>query len=275
MKALAPEAQTSQDFRVAQNLTAIILVLTAVVAALGLFVPGVYNDNDWIAPQNRGFDLCTLVLLPVILVTVLAVRRGSTRAAMVLAGLLGYIFYTYTGAVFAYAFNELYLVYLAIFSLSIAAIVTVATGIDSAALKARFDAATPRGPVIAYLSLMAFLLCLLWLSRIIPFFFTGQVPEDIVKTGAPTSFVFTMDLSLVVPLTVLAIVWLWGRKAWGYFLTGCMLIKFATMGLALLGATWYGAMHGVSTPIELVGSYSVIAAGGIGMSVWYFGHCRG
>ncbi|HYF92486.1 MAG TPA: hypothetical protein VD969_09560 [Symbiobacteriaceae bacterium] len=273
MSALA-NAQRLENLRTVQILTVLLVILTAVAAAAGLFIPGVYRDNDWVAPQNRGFDLCTLVLLPVISVTLIFVRRGSARASMILAGMLGYVFYTYTGGVFAYAFNQFYLVYLAIFSLSIAALVAIAAGVDAEALKRKFDASTPHGPVVGYLSLMAFLLSLLWLSRVIPALLAGTVPEDVIKTGAPTSFVFTMDLGLVVPLTALAAVWLWRRKAWGYFLTGVMLLKYTTMGLALVAASWYAHTQGVPTPVELLGSYGMIALGGIGMSAWFFRHCR-
>jgi hypothetical protein len=57
--------------------------------------------------------------------------------------LLGYLFYTYAGAAMAYYVNIFTLVYVALFSLSIFALVVVLTGLDVDALQHRFDACVP------------------------------------------------------------------------------------------------------------------------------------
>jgi hypothetical protein len=53
-----------------------------------------------------------------------------------------------------------------------------------------------------------------------------------------------------------------------------MLIKAAAMGLALLGMTWFTLRTGGEAAIELTATWVMIAAGGMGMSLWFLWHCR-
>lgn len=62
---------------------------------------------------------------------------------------------------------------------------------------------------------------LLWVVVIaiwVGFITTGQLPPIVIQTGHPTSLVFALDLSLVVPVLVLGAIWLWKRRPWGYVL---------------------------------------------------------
>ncbi len=75
----------------------------------------------------------------------------------------------------------------------------------------------------------------------------------VVNTGHPTSVVFALDLSLVVPFFVLGAIWLWRRRPWG-----------AAYMLALTAATVSGANAGGSTALvplwASIGAVSLIVA---------------
>ena len=102
--------------RVAYLLTHIVAALAAVASAAGVFVPGLYRDNAWVIPQNQGTDLVTLsIAVPVLLLAARFAVRDSARAAIVWFGVLGYVWYVYTGASFAYALNNVFLFYVARF----------------------------------------------------------------------------------------------------------------------------------------------------------------
>ena len=267
-------APSRQTLSAAEILSLIILVLTAVAAAGGLFLPDLYRDTAWVVPQNRGTDFVTLLLaLPALAVTLLAVRRGSVRARIIWVGLLGYLLYIYTGAAMAYAFNAFFLLYVALFALTIFALVTAVSGIDLEQVARRFDAGVPRAPVILFLVLVALMLTVAYLGQILPFFSTGEVPEVVALAGGPTFFVWVLDLGLVVPLALLGALWLWRRAPLGYLLAGCVLIKAATMGLALLSMTWFSLQASIAVDVGLAVVWVVIAAGGLGLSVWFFRHC--
>jgi hypothetical protein len=179
---------------VAWRLTTLMIPLAALASAAGLFLPGLYRETDWVVPQNRGQDLITLLLVPILGASLLAARRGSVRATMIWLGLLGYLFYTYTGASFAYTFNRLFPVYVALFSLSIFALVAGAVSLNLAAVERSFDAGVLRRPVAVFLSLLAVMLSAAYLGQILPFYTTGAVPRPIELADTPTLFVYVLDL---------------------------------------------------------------------------------
>lgn len=261
--------RVSPTLRLAQILTGLIIPLAAWASAGGLLVPGLYGDSPAVAAVIQGQDLVTLLALPFLAIAMRGVGRGSKRALLVWFGLVAYILYTYTGAAFVYDFNAFFLIYVALFSLSLFALVTAAAGLDIDAFGAAFAASAPRLPVVIFLLLMAFILGIGELGQVVQYLMTGAVPELIPGTDAPPNFVFALDLGIIAPLSVLAATGLWRRRTWGQILSGILLIKAATMGLALLAMTWFGARAGLPAD-GLTMIWFAIAAGGLGLSIWLF-----
>jgi hypothetical protein len=273
--ASARDVAAARRMVVAQRLGGLVIMLAAIAAGVGLFMPSVYRETDWVVPQNRGQDLVTLLALLVLLPSLAAARRGSPRSTLVWLGLVGYLAYTYTGAAFAYGFNVLFPLYVALFALTGAALIAALSALDATAMQQAFDARAPRRAVAMFLLVMAALLTLLWASQIAPFYTRGQLPEMIVKAKTPTVFVYVLDLGVVVPLALLAAWWLWRGQAWGFVLAGFVLVKAATMGLALLAMTAFALRAGLQVDAMLSVAWVTLAVAGLGMSWWYFGHCRG
>lgn len=272
----APASGSRQGLRVAYTLTLVIVVLTAVAAAGGLFWSGLYRgETAWTVPQMRGQDLITLLTLPFLVWTANGALKGSARAALAWIGLLGYLFYTYTGAAFSYRFNEFVLIYIALFSLSIFALVAAATSIDIAAIARKFDASTPRRAVVGFLAFLGLMLTLLWVGQMIPFFLNGTLPDLIVKADTPTNFVYVLDLGFVVPLAVVGGTWLWKGQPWGYAAAGYVLTKGLTMGLALLSMTLFQWLAKQQFDPFLSGVWVFITVSSLSMLSWLFRHCRG
>lgn len=269
------DPRTPSPLRVALALSWLIAALAALAAGVGLFAPGVYRETAWVVPQNRGQDLVTLLVLAALLPVLAGARRGSPRATLVWLGLLGYLAYTYTGAAFAYNFNHLFLVYVALFGATGAALIAGLSAIDAEALRRAFDDRTPVRGVVAFLLVMAAVLCLLWLSQIVPFFTRGELPAMIVQAKTPTVFVYVLDLGVVVPLSLLAAWWLAQRRAWGYALAGFVLVKATTMGLALLAMTAFALHARLAVEAALSAAWLALAGAGLAMSWWFFRHCDG
>jgi hypothetical protein len=95
--------------------SALIGLLLAAAAGIGLLVPGIYRGNTGFATAAfRGTDLVSLVVaVPALAVSPSLARRGSTRALLVWLGTLAYVGYTYLYS-FAIAWNRLFLVYVAL-----------------------------------------------------------------------------------------------------------------------------------------------------------------
>lgn len=212
-------------------LSIIATVLAALAAGAGLFVPGLYRDSEFLKTVWQGNDWVTLLaVVPSMVVVLYWYRQGSLKAALVWMGLLLYLFYNYAFYLFATAFNAAFLLYVAVFALSAYALIYGLAGFPRQRVKFQPHY---RSWIIAYLLLIAFILCMVEIPPIVTYLTEGTVPELVERTGHPTNVVYALDLSIVVPLSVLTSVWLWQRRKWGYLLAGLLLVKGITYGLVL------------------------------------------
>jgi hypothetical protein len=212
------------------------------INARGLY----YWDTVSSAAQMQANDLVALVLgLPLLAVSFWLAQRGSLRGRLLLAGTLGFILYTYITMCFGAHFNPLFLVYVALFSLSLFAFVLVMMSFDLEALPGRFSAKLPRGWIAGLLCFAAAFLSLAWLGRVAAALAPGAIPA---LENTTSMFIQVMDLGIVVPVCVLAAILLLRRRPWGYLLASVGLTKFLTLGVAvsLMGLN----MARVGTPVS-------------------------
>ncbi len=101
-----------------------------------MYGQGLYHyDTITSAAQEKSQDVVTLFMgIPLLLLSLILYRRGSLRGHLLLAGTLGYFLYTYASMAFYIANNNLFLVYVALFSASLFAFVLSLTSIDMQAL---------------------------------------------------------------------------------------------------------------------------------------------
>ncbi len=92
---------------------------TVMINGRGLY----YYDTVSSAAQQRGNDVITLfVALPMLVTSTWLSCRNSLRGRLLLTGTLGFFLYTYMSMSMLTAFNALFLVYVALFSLSMYAL---------------------------------------------------------------------------------------------------------------------------------------------------------
>jgi len=96
------------------------------------------------------------------------------------------------------------------------------------------------------------------------------VPEQVTESGHPTGVVFALDLTLIVPLALLAWYGLGHRRAWGYAAAAVMLVKAATYGLALMAMGLFSYRAGQDVSWFLEELWALVAAGGLVLGVRYF-----
>jgi hypothetical protein len=114
-------------------------------SVLGILVDGVYrNETDIWAAQATGQDIANLVAFPVLVALALVARRGSLRAYLACTGLLSYSAYTYALYAFDIRFGRLFLVYVAIYGLSVYALGGALTSLDAGSARAAFRADASR-----------------------------------------------------------------------------------------------------------------------------------
>jgi hypothetical protein len=244
--------------------SALIGLLLAVAAAVGLLVPGLYKSNTaFAAAAFRGTDLVSLaVALPVLVGSLWLTSRGSRRALLVWLGALAYVAYTYLYT-FAIAWNRLFLVYVALLSLSVFTLVRALVALDAEELADRFGDRTPVRGVSTFLWVVGGMLGLMELAQVVPALLAGRVPDVVLETGHPTGVIYVLDLGLVVPLMLLAGRWLRQRRPFGYVAAAILLVKGVTVGLALLSSDLFGYLDSGRTDGPLLGLWALIALGSL------------
>jgi hypothetical protein len=197
------------------------------INARGLY----YWDTVSSAAQMQANDLATLALgAPLLAISFWLTLRGSLRGRLLMTGTLGFILYTYITMCFGAAYNKFFLVYVALFSLSLFAFIVSMMSFDLKNLPSHFSEKLPRGWIAGLLFFAAAFLSLAWLGRIAATFAPNAIPA---LENTTSLFIQAMDLGLIVPLCVMSGILLLRRAAWGYLLASVGLMKFLTMGVAV------------------------------------------
>jgi hypothetical protein len=234
------------------------------INARGLY----YYDTVSSAAQQQGNDAITLfVALPLLVVSTRMTLRGSLRGRLLLTGIIGFFLYTYLSMCMLTAFNALFLVYVAIFGLSLYAFILCMISFDLETLPRHFSDRLPRGWIAALLFTIGAFLALTWLGRVL--FPLMQDTPPILDNGI-TMVIQAMDLSLIVPLAVLSGILLLRRSAWGYLLTSVFVLKAIALGLAVsamvVNMTLAGTPEGaeIAIPFVVITVLNLLAA----VSLW-------
>ncbi|MGB7538934.1 MAG: hypothetical protein WBM17_10370 [Anaerolineales bacterium] len=267
--------------RILTILTIAIILLSILAAGAGLFWPstgepfeftsvmgerveitgsGLYRyDPTSGSVQAQAQDAVTLFIgVPVLAAALILANRGSLRGRLLLTGVLGYFFYTYTSMAFGTWFNPLFPIYIALFGLSIYAVALAAAQIDLPALPAHCAEGYPRRGLIALCFGTAAFLLIAWSGRFVPELFSGKAPYGL--ESYTTLFIQVMDLGIVVPLAVVSGILLWKRRPLGYLLSSILVVKGASMGIALVAMIVNMGRSGVeSSPVE-AGVFIFLAA---------------
>ncbi|WP_267640394.1 hypothetical protein [Haloarchaeobius amylolyticus] len=245
------------------------LLLTAVAAGVGLLVPTLYRDADPLLPQLYGQDLLTLsVAVPALALTLCLASRGSRRAYVAWLGVTGYLLYTYASYAVMTAFNPLYLVYVALFGLTLFTLVAGLVRLDPAVLRRQVG----DGPVraaIAYQLVVALLVGVLWLADVVPASLSGTTPAAIENTGLVTPVIQSLDLAVLLPAFALSAYWLWQGRAWGYAFTAVLLVKATTLGLAVLTMVAVMLRDGQAVPAPQIVIFGVLSVAGLLVTGWF------
>jgi hypothetical protein len=244
--------------------------LLAIAAAGGLFF-GVYRDNLWVSSQVRGQDFVSLfVAVPLLLASLRLARRGSVVGQLIWLGVLGYVTYSYL-YIFGIAWNRLFLIYLALLTLSAFTLVRALIAIEPEWIASRLSSKTPVRAVSRYLFVFAVGMTLLWGAQALAATLTGDIPQSVSDSGHPTGVVFVLDLGLVVPLFFVGARLLRRREAWGFVLGGILLVKGIAEGLALLGMSLFMYLDGYpDIDVALVPLWALVAITSLALSIPFF-----
>lgn len=162
---------------------------------------------------------------------------------------------------FLTAFNAFFLIYVALFSLSLFAFILALAGLDAQEVMRHISDRFPRRTIALYFIIVAAFLSLAWLGLVGPPMLNGAAPAGLESTT--TMVIQALDLGVIVPTSLITATLLWRRQAWGYALSSVVLLKILTMGAALISMIIVQVLSGV--PVDPVVSvvFFVISVVGI------------
>jgi hypothetical protein len=253
-------------------LAALAAGLMAVQAATGIVFPGVYRDVGFALDAWRVNDPVTLaVATPLALTSLALARRGSHRALLVLLGTMQYALYNYAFYLFGASLNAHFLLYVAAFVASGAALIAGFVALDVQAIGRALSPRAPSRALAAYLAFWSGVLGLAWVGQALAFAVTGREPA---LGGDAFRLIAALDLSLVVAPVAVGAAWLWARRAWGVVIAIVLNVKgvvyalLLSIGSALGGSVTQGGGDG------LLGLWLVFVVGSIVSLVVLLRHLR-
>jgi hypothetical protein len=227
---------------------------------VSIFGRGLYRfDSVSSAAQTRAQDLVTLFLgIPLLAVSLLMSRRGLTKGRLLLTGTLGYFLYTYASYAFLMMYNPLFLVYVALMSLSFFGFVLGFMSFDVRRLSECFDKKLPVKFIGGILIFIAVMIGLMWLGRIVPPLAAGGEPQGLEHYA--TLVIQALDLGFVVPSALIAGILLIRRRAFGYLLAPVIIIKGVTLVTAVIAMAVMMAATGVAVSFVEMGIFILFGA---------------
>jgi hypothetical protein len=216
------------------SIAAVLLAIAGNIIALSN--PSIYARlTPAFLPQAVAQDIANLaVAAPAWLILAVLALRGSLHAYLLWLGVLAFTVYNYVIYTFAVPFGALFLLWLAVFGLSLYALIG---GIGSADHKAVQSAFTRAGAVKAaawFLIVTGLLFALLWLSEDVPALLAGKTPQSVVDMGIPTNPVHILDLSFFLPAVLITGWMLLRRKPLGYTVAPAFVVFLILTGVPIL-----------------------------------------
>jgi hypothetical protein len=265
---------TLSNGRTPYLLSGSLVAIGAIAAAATFFVSGILRGPAVMNGSARGTALVVLVVAaPAVALSMLAATRGSRRALIVWLGAAAYILYNSVMFLFATPFNNLFLLYVSMLSLSIWSIQTVLSGIDIRSFGARFSRRLPVRAIAAYSLAIVVLNFLAWMQQIVPGVLSTTSPAFLTGTGLPTSPVYVQDLAVWLPLMAVGSIWLWRRQPWGYVVVGSVLTMWVIESLGIAVDQWFGHAADPASSVAsaaVVPVFAVLAVVGLVPLFFYF-----
>lgn len=269
-------------------LALLIAVLAVVATCFGLFWPGgpgefthtptrgeavdIYGhgiyafDTDFRAAGNRGTDAVSLVLgVPLLVAFTVLYRRDSVRGGLLLLGLLGYFLYVYASVALATSYNNLFLLYIALFAASLFGFVYCFGSLHEVAPRA-FSGPLPRRSVAGFLFLSGAVTAAIWLMPLITALSNGSPPDTLEHYATIVTDV--LDLGVIVPALFLSGVLVLRTRPLGYLIALPLLVLVAMLLPAISMQTVFQLRAGLElSPGEIIGPIAGFLVLGI-IAVW-------
>lgn len=222
-----------------------------------IYGSGIYkNDSVAVVAQGLAQDLVSLIMgIPLLIGALVLFNKGKTKGKLLLSGALGYFLYTYMSYSFLWNYNSLFLLYVALMSLSAFALVLTIMNINIDNLKNEFNDKLPRRFIGGVQIFIGIMIGLMWLAKIVPSIINNSVPVGLEHYT--TLIIQAMDLAFVMPLAILSGILLIKRNRFGYLLSSIMIIKGSALLISITAMIVGQMIAGVDVNYIVIGIFGL------------------
>ena len=240
----------------------IIVPILAIFASLWGVFANSYQDHPWAAAQLKGQDVVTMIIGLIFLIT-LSVQ--NIKVSFVQLGFLGYFVYTYITYALGPAINVMFFVYVPVITLSILELVILIMQLN----QYEFIIQNKKSFAVSaiYLFAIGLMLAILWISDIIGILRGQALLQN--PTGKPLVTVYVLDLGFIIPLCIIGSIQLFRHKQAGILISGFLLVKSTTLGIALNAMTIALSVYGFAFDLFLAVFWGILGIVGFILS-WLF-----
>ncbi len=200
-----------------------------------MLTTGVYKHNpNWFVAEGVAWDYVTFFFaIPLLLAGLFLYIKGSMKGAIILVGMFVYFAYTYLLYSTGWAFNELFLCYTSIITLSICGLFLLTHNLD---FSNRFNFEESRIPfraIAVFCLVIGLFIGKMWVGLVLDMIRKGNshVPEAFA--GVNSLVVQAYDLSLIVPLALITGILLFKKVKTGVLFSFVVIVKGLVMALAI------------------------------------------
>jgi hypothetical protein len=250
------------------SLAVSILALWAAIA--GVSIDRLYGDlldigsiSPFLLSGSLAQDIISIPIAVILAMLSMAfLKSPGVKVFVSMLGLAGYFFYGYGLYVMQGQYTSFYLVYLAIFGLSLHSLIW---GLTSFKPESIHQLSLPDGlrrAVAIFLTTIMVVLGPLWLIRI-----SGDIAKN---TPGETYAVFILDLCVVFPAFGIIAALLFWQQPFGYFLAGVALFKTLSICLSVAFGEWFVAWHGGFLPNNgMIAVFGVLSLFSLALFILY------
>ncbi|GAA4542235.1 hypothetical protein [Pseudonocardia xishanensis] len=211
------------------------------------------HDTVFTAAGNLGVAVVTLVVAALVPLALRSALAGSTRAVLLLLGLLGYLFYASATTAFGSAYGPLFLLEVAVLAAALPAFVLAAAAVSRSARVATVDGrGYPRRPLGIFLLAAAAVTAVVWATPLVGSLVTGTAPPTL---GPATTMVTdVLDLAVIVPATLVGGLLVLRRSPLGPVVAAPLLALITALLPAIVLSTLFQVGAGIRFgPAEVAG----------------------
>jgi hypothetical protein len=236
-------------------------VAAAAAAGLTVAYPSVLTGVAAANGNMLGTAVVVLVVgVPVLAAATIGAARGSARAFVLWLGTLGYLLYQAVLFCFETPLNNLFLLYVAYFSLAIWSIVALLRGMDLAAFRRRLSSRVPSRTIAGYALVVVVLNAVAWLAGALPATFSDHPRAMLTETGLLTNAIYIQDLAIWLPLLGTAAIAAWRHGVRGQLITAAMLALFVLESVSISVDQWFGSHADPTSSVSSIAMVPVFAA---------------